>query len=47
MPKTETSRVAAALARDRLGVPAVVFYVMSGVAPLTVAPLVTVSGLPL
>jgi amino acid transporter len=28
--------VAAALAKDRLGVPAVVFFVMSGVAPLTV-----------
>jgi amino acid transporter len=37
MPKTETSRVTAALARDRLGVPAVLFFVMSGVAPLTVA----------
>src|SRR5204863_2988606 len=31
------SPVSAALARDRLGVPAVVFFVMSGVAPLTVA----------
>src|SRR5262249_17960550 len=29
--------ISAALARDRLGVPAVVFFVMSGVAPLTVA----------
>src|SRR5258708_5114857 len=31
------SAVRAALARDRLGVPAVVFFVMSGIAPLTVA----------
>jgi amino acid transporter len=30
-------RVSAALARDRLGVPAVVFFVLAGVAPLTVA----------
>jgi amino acid transporter len=31
------STVAQALARDRLGVPAVLFFVMAGVAPLTVA----------
>lgn len=31
------SAVSAALARDRLGVPAVVFFVLSGVATLTVA----------
>jgi amino acid transporter len=30
-------RVSAALAHDRLGVPAVVFFVLAGVAPLTVA----------
>jgi len=30
-------RVSVALARDRLGVPAVVFFVLAGVAPLTVA----------
>src|SRR5262245_57700792 len=29
--------VSRALARDRLGVPAVLFFVLSGVAPLTVA----------
>ncbi len=31
------SAVSTALARDRLGVSSVVFFVMSGVAPLTVA----------
>jgi amino acid transporter len=31
------STVSAALARDRLGIPAVVFFVLAGVAPLTVA----------
>lgn len=44
MSTTQTSRVTAALARDRLGVPAVVFYVMSGVAPLTVAAGVITTG---
>jgi len=42
MPRTQTagrkpSSVSRALARDRLGVPAVLFFVMAGVAPLTVA----------
>jgi hypothetical protein len=40
MPKTADpgrSRVAAALAKDRLAVPQVLFFVMGGVAPLTVA----------
>ena len=32
-----TSAVSRALARDRLGVPAVLFFVLAGVAPLTVA----------
>jgi hypothetical protein len=31
------STMSRALARDRLGVPAVLFFVMAGVAPLTVA----------
>ena len=33
----QVSDVSAALARDRLGIPAVVFFVLAGVAPLTVA----------
>ncbi len=42
MPRTRTaggrpSSVSKALARDRLGVPAVLFFVLAGVAPLTVA----------
>ncbi|HUY49163.1 MAG TPA: APC family permease [Streptosporangiaceae bacterium] len=42
MPRTPTtapkpSTVSRALARDRLGVPSVLFFVMAGVAPLTVA----------
>ncbi|HUY51923.1 MAG TPA: APC family permease [Streptosporangiaceae bacterium] len=42
MPRTHTAAtkpgsVSRALARDRLGVPAVLFFVMAGVAPLTVA----------
>jgi len=42
MSRTQTARgkagsVSRALARDRLGVPAVVFFVLAGVAPLTVA----------
>ncbi|HEV2374305.1 MAG TPA: amino acid permease, partial [Streptosporangiaceae bacterium] len=42
MSRTQTaaakpSAVSRALARDRLGVPAVLFFVMAGVAPLTVA----------
>jgi amino acid transporter len=42
MPTTRTagnrpSSVSRALARDRLGVPAVLFFVLAGVAPLTVA----------
>jgi amino acid transporter len=43
MPRTRTagnrptSTVSRALARDRLGVPAVLFFVLAGVAPLTVA----------
>jgi amino acid transporter len=42
MSRTQTagskpSSVSRALARDRLGVPAVLFFVMAGVAPLTVA----------
>ena len=34
---TKPSMVSRALARDRLGVPAVLFFVLAGVAPLTVA----------
>ena len=34
---TKPSAVSRALARDRLGVPAVLFFVLAGVAPLTVA----------
>src|SRR5258707_15521237 len=34
---SNTSSVTRALARDRLGVPAVLFFVLAGVAPLTVA----------
>ena len=41
MPRTHTTAkpgtVSRALARDRLGVPAVLFFVLAGVAPLTVA----------
>ncbi len=42
MPRTQTTgskpgAVSRALARDRLGVPAVLFFVLAGVAPLTVA----------
>ena len=42
MPRTRTAQtkpggVSQSLARDRLGVPAVLFFVMAGVAPLTVA----------
>ena len=42
MPRTQTAQskpggVSRALARDRLGVPAVLFFVLAGVAPLTVA----------
>jgi amino acid transporter len=41
MPRTQMttkpSSVSRALARDRLGVPAVLFFVLAGVAPLTVA----------
>ncbi|HEV2376183.1 MAG TPA: APC family permease [Streptosporangiaceae bacterium] len=42
MPRTQTatrknSAVSRALAQDRLGVPAVLFFVLAGVAPLTVA----------
>jgi len=37
MAGSKTSSVSRALARDRLGVPAVLFFVLSGVAPLTVA----------
>ena len=42
MSRTQTagakpSSVSRALARDRLGVPAVLFFVLAGVAPLTVA----------
>jgi amino acid transporter len=42
MSRTQTARskpgsVSRALARDRLGVPAVLFFVLAGVAPLTVA----------
>ena len=35
--KAEPSSVSRALARDRLGVPTVLFFVLAGVAPLTVA----------
>jgi amino acid transporter len=35
--RSDTSSVSRALARDRLGVPAVLFFVLAGVAPLTVA----------
>ena len=35
--RAQVSNVSAALARDRLGIPSVVFFVMAGVAPLTVA----------
>src|SRR5579859_5364775 len=34
---SDTSSVSRALARDRLGVPSVLFFVLAGVAPLTVA----------
>ena len=34
---SKPSSVSRALARDRLGVPAVLFFVLAGVAPLTVA----------
>ena len=34
---TRPGSVSRALARDRLGVPAVLFFVLAGVAPLTVA----------
>jgi amino acid transporter len=34
---SESSSVSRALARDRLGIPAVLFFVLAGVAPLTVA----------
>ena len=42
MPRIQTARsksssMSRTLARDRLGVPAVLFFVMAGVAPLTVA----------
>src|SRR6266480_7312009 len=42
MPRTPTAgakpgTVTSALAKDRLGVPAVLFFVLAGVAPLTVA----------
>lgn len=42
MPRTQPARtkpsgMSRALARDRLGVPAVLFFVLAGVAPLTVA----------
>lgn len=42
MSRTQTARtkpgsMSRALARDRLGVPAVLFFVLAGVAPLTVA----------
>ena len=39
MPRKQSpgSPVSRALARDRLGVPAVLFFVLAGVAPLTVA----------
>ena len=41
MSRTHTtakpSAVSRALARDRLGMPAVLFFVLAGVAPLTVA----------
>jgi amino acid transporter len=36
-PRTRPGSVSRALARDRLGVPAVLFFVLAGVAPLTVA----------
>jgi amino acid transporter len=36
-PRTRYSTVSRTLARDRLGVPAVLFFVLAGVAPLTVA----------
>ncbi len=35
--RSDASSVSRALARDRLGVPAVLFFVLAGVAPLTVA----------
>jgi amino acid transporter len=37
MARSEAGVVSRALARDRLGVPAVLFFVLAGVAPLTVA----------
>src|SRR5579863_2263179 len=37
MARSQPSTVSRALARDRLGVPAVLFFVLAGVAPLTVA----------
>jgi amino acid transporter len=36
-PHTASRSVSAALARDRLGVPSVVYFVLGGIAPLTVA----------
>src|SRR5215469_18019325 len=35
--RTRQSHVSRALAADRLGIPAVLFFVLAGVAPLTVA----------
>jgi amino acid transporter len=37
MARSQSGTVSRALARDRLGVPAVLFFVLAGVAPLTVA----------
>ena len=37
IPPDKVSKVSAALAQDRLGIPSVVFFVLAGVAPLTVA----------
>ena len=44
-PTSNESQLSTALARDRLGVPAVVFFVMSAAAPLTVVAGVVPTGL--
>lgn len=36
-PRARQSAISRALAKDRLGIPAVLFFVLVGVAPLTVA----------
>lgn len=36
-PRSRPGAVSRTLAKDRLGIPAVLFFVLAGVAPLTVA----------